>query len=340
MSFSSAFGVDLGTGSVKVYNPKNDSINKEENMAAVRNGESVIAVGNEAYEISGRNPKNVELIRPMAGGRIQNALIAEAVLHTLLGRASGRGTPGFHPELYFAVPTDITGIERKTYTTIAKKGRYRSAGILLVERPIADALALGIPILNTDGAILINIGYQNTEISVIADRHVIFSQMIPVGGHDFTVSIQDGIRKKNSFAVSESTAQRLKITLCRLNEDRGEGCKVRGIDLDSGLPRDGIVSSANVISCVRRKTDELSLSLKKVMERIPPHIREIASREGIFMTGGSTRIPGSETYFTEALGCPVRVSEYHELSTVCGLKAVMTHRELGHWAYPAGKALY
>ncbi|MEE8885598.1 MAG: rod shape-determining protein [Eubacteriales bacterium] len=338
MALSAIYGMDLGSDSVKIYDEKNNSIKKEVNMAAVRDKRTLIAVGNDAYEMYEKTPQNVETIRPIERGRIQNALMMEAVLHTLLGRYGEYH--GFHPLLYFSVPTDMTEIERRTYTTIARKGKFRNARIFLVEKPIADALAMGVPILSTSGAVLVNIGYESTALSVIVNRQVIISQVIPIGGHLFTSEIVEGIRKKNSFSVSEHTAERLKITLCRLDEDRGEGCKVGGIDIDSGLPRNGVVSSANVISCVRKRTDELCNQLRKVMQRIPPHIREIVAVDGIHVSGGSSRIPGMGEYMSERIGFPVSVSEYHELSTVCGLKAVITNEEYRHLAYPSVKSLY
>lgn len=46
----------------------------------------------------------------------------------------------------------------------------------LVDKPIADALALGIPINRTKGSMIVNIGAQSTEISVIANTRVIFPE--------------------------------------------------------------------------------------------------------------------------------------------------------------------
>jgi rod shape-determining protein MreB len=337
MTFDRAFGVDLGTGSVRIYDQKNDRILKEFNVAALRNGNTVISVGNDAYALTGRTPLNIEIIHPMARGHIQNARMMEAVLHTLLGRCGGFA--GLRPAVFFSVPVNITAIEKSTYTTVTKKGRFRNASVFLVEKPVADALALGIPVLNTDGAVLINIGEQSTEVAVIADRRVIITQTIPVGGMHFTAEIKDSIRRRNSFIVSENTARRLKMTLCRLDRDPGDGCKVGGIDLDSGLPRNGIVSSASVISSVKRMLESICGDILKLMERFPPHIQEIAVKDGIYVTGGSARIPGLSDYLSLQLGCPVSIPGLYELSTVNGLKAVMTHRELTHWAVPSGRPL-
>jgi rod shape-determining protein MreB len=282
-----------------------------------------------------KTPENMEIIAPLGNGRIHNVLMMEAVLHTLLGRCAG--SVGMRPILYFSVPVDMTEIERRAYTTIACKGRFRKAKVYMVEKPIADAITFGIPLQTTEGTILVNIGAQCTEVSVIADRRVIISRMIPLGGQSFSSAIVDGIRKKNHFHVSMRTARRLKITLTSLEEERNEGCKVKGIDTDSGLPRDGIVSSANVSACVEEVVSRIAAELIRILERIPPQVRINALARGICFTGGSMRIPGIREYFEYRLGCPVIVSDNYEMSTICGLKEIISNDRLQHWAYIPGK---
>lgn len=70
----------------------------------------------------------------------------------------------------------MTEIERRSYYTIAHKGALKNCRMYLVDKPIADALALGIPINRTKGSMIVNIGAQSTEISVIANTRVIFPE--------------------------------------------------------------------------------------------------------------------------------------------------------------------
>ncbi len=329
------YGVDLGTGTAKIYDSRNDRITGETNMVAVRNEEDVFAIGNDAYEMFEKNPEDIRLIRPMNNGRIQNVLMTEAVLHTLLRRTANY--VGYSPVLYFAVPVDMTEIERRAYSTVARKGRFRRSKIFLIEKPIADAIDFGIPILHTHGAMILNIGETSTEVSVIADRRVIMSRTILIGGSHFTEAIVSGVRRKNGFLISSRTAERLKITLADLGRDPVEGCKVQGIDTDSGLPRDGIVSSYNVSVSVADEVRRLLDELNHIMERIPPQIRDIIKNDGIYLTGGGARTKGIDSFIGALLNCPVAVSPHYELSTVYGLREIMNRDELQHWAYVPGK---
>lgn len=335
MQIRNVYGIDLGTSTVKIYDQKKDTIIKEKNMIAIRNREQVIAVGNDAYEMHERTPSNIEVITPMSSGRIANVLMVEAVLHTLLCRCNHY--MGYHPELYFSVPTDMTEIERRSYYTIAHKGRLKNCRMYLVDKPIADALALGIPLNRTRGSMIVNIGAQSTEISVIADARVIFGKTVPIGGKQFNESICNLNRRKNNFQIGLKTAKRLKIALADLDCDRMEGRKVRGVDGTTGLPMEGIVTSSVVNEAILADVYRLGEEIKHALERTPPQIHNHICKEGIYLTGGSTRLPNIDRFLTRQLGCSVQLSQYYDLCTICGLKELINHEALHRWAYTVKK---
>ena len=167
------YGIDLGSNMIKIYSQNSNEILKEKNMIAIRNKDTVLAVGDVAYEIYEKNPTNVKVSSPMLNGMIANISHLEIMLQLLLDKTER--SVGRHPVIYFAVPVDMTEIEKRAYYSIAQTGRLRKSKVLLVERPIADALALGIPIMRTKGSMIVNIGAATTEISVIADSRVIIS---------------------------------------------------------------------------------------------------------------------------------------------------------------------
>ena len=77
--------------------------------------------------------------------------------------------------------------------------------------------------------------------------------------------------------------------------------------------------------------------LKHALERTPPQIHDHIQKEGIYITGGSTRIPNIDRYLSRQLGCPVQLSQYYDLCTICGLKELITHDALHRWAYTVNK---
>ena len=325
----------MGTGSVKIYDRNSDSVIKESNMIAIRDRESVFAVGNEAYEISEKTPESIELITPMSAGRVQDVLMMEAVLHSLLRKYVRFA--GYSPVLFFSVPLDMTELERRAYVSLAKKGRFRRSRIFFVEKPFADAFSMGISPVTAKGTMIVDLGAQSTEVSILSDGRVIISRTIDFGGESFDAAIVSGVKKKNGLTVSRRTAHRLKITLANLYRDPQEGCKVAGIDADSGLPRDGVISSYTVSSCVREVLQEIALEIRRLLERIPPQIQSALMQEGIWLTGGCVRIPGMEKFLTKELQYPVQASELCEYGTVSGLQQVIRNPELRSYSFATVK---
>lgn len=325
------YGIDLGSNMIKIYSQKSNEILKEKNMIAIRNKEDILAVGDEAYEMFEKNPDNVEVTSPMSGGMIANISQLEIVLQMLLektGRSAGR-----HPVIYFAVPVDMTEIEKRAYYAVAQSGRFRKSKVLLVERPIVDALALGIPIIKTKGSMIVNIGAATTEVSVIADARVIISKLIPMGGDHFNQDILTNIRRRNNFFVSLRTAGRLKMALADLKQEKKQARKIVGIDCISGLPRERVVTSATINESILNSVKGIAAQIKTFLERTPPQIHKVILSEGIYLTGGSTMIPNIDRVLSEQIGCPILLSKYYDLCTVYGLKEIVTHDALHHWAF-------
>lgn len=325
------YGIDLGSNMIKIYSQKSDEILKERNMIAIRNKEQILAVGDEAYEMYEKSPANVEVSSPMSNGMIANISHLEILLQTLLERTS-RST-GRHPVIYFAVPVDMTEIEKRAYYSVAQRGRFRKSKVLLVERPVADALALGIPIIKTRGSMIVNIGAATTEISVIADSRVIISKIVPLGGDHFNQDILNNIRRRNNFFVSLRTAGRLKASLADLKQERKLARKIVGVDCVSGLPRERIVTSATINESILSSVNKIAEEIRTFLERTPPQIHKVILAEGIYLTGGSTRIPYIAQVISRQVGCPILLSQYYDLCTIYGLKEIITHDALHHWAF-------
>ena len=320
------YGIDLGSNMIKIYSQNSNEILKEKNMIAIRNKDTVLAVGDEAYEIYEKNPTNVKVSSPMLNGMIANISHLEIMLQLLLDKTER--SVGRHPVIYFAVPVDMTEIEKRAYYSIAQTGRLRKSKVLLVERPIADALALGIPIMRTKGSMIVNIGAATTEISVIADSRVIISKVIPVGGDRLT---------QDNFSISERTAGRLKLSLANLEKDTKDARKIIGIDCVSGLPRERVITSAAVNEAIVPAVREIITEIRAFLERIPPQIHRVILSEGIYLTGGSTHLPYIDRIVSRQIGCPILLSHYYELCTVYGLKEIITHDALHHWAFTPKK---
>lgn len=303
----------------------------EKNMIASR-GHKIIAVGNEAYEMFEKSPAEVSVCSPMSFGMIANLELQEIVLYSMIRRIDH--ILGVGSVMFFTVPLDMTAVEKRAYFNVANGYWLRKNRVYMVESPIADALAMGVDLDDPTGNMVVNMGAQSTEMSIITGGRIIISKKIPIGGRQMNESICTEIRKRYNLQLGTRTAKRLKMVMGRLSDQRKGVRKVVGIDCISGLPREEVISSYVVNDGIMNCVNEIAAEMKTFLERTPPQITYHVAKEGIYLTGGSTRVPYIDQYLASYTGFAFNLSPLYENSAVTGLEKIMKNRELRKWAQP------
>ena len=128
-------GIDLGTANVLVYVKGKGIVITEPSVVAVSDDNRIVAVGEDAREMIGRTPSNIQAIRPMKDGVIADYVITEAMLRHFISKAT-RGRIGFNrPEVMISVPAGVTSVEKRAVRDAALKAGAREA--YLIEEPLA-----------------------------------------------------------------------------------------------------------------------------------------------------------------------------------------------------------
>ena len=331
MLFETTYGIDLGSSSVKVYSLFKNKSYMEKNMIASR-GHKIIAVGNEAYEMFEKSPAEVAVCSPMSFGMIANLELQEIVLYSMIRRIDH--ILGVGSVMFFTVPLDMTAVEKRAYFNVANGYWLRKNRVYMVESPIADALAMGVDLDDPTGNMVVNMGAQSTEMSIITGGRIIISKKIPIGGRQMNESICTEIRKRYNLQLGTRTAKRLKMVMGRLSDQRKGVRKVVGIDCISGLPREEVISSYVVNDGIMNCVNEIASEMKTFLERIPPQISYHIAKQGIYITGGSTRLPYLDKYLASYTGFTFNMSDLYEKSAVSGLEKIIKNKELRKWAMP------
>ena len=162
-------GIDLGTANVLIVVDDKGIVLSEPSVVAVDNRiDEVIAVGNEAYKMIGRTPKDIETIKPMMNGVVSDYDNAERMLKgfiSMLGEKKGMGKIVM-PRIMVSIPSDITDVERKAVEDATKQAGARE--VLLIEEPVAAAIGAGIDITKPGGHLVVDIGGGTSDVAVIS----------------------------------------------------------------------------------------------------------------------------------------------------------------------------
>src|SRR3989344_5420991 len=154
--FNKKIGIDLGTANTLVVTPKKGLIINEPTVVAVSVAENkILAVGLEAKEMIGRTPDEIVASRPLRDGVIADYRMTEAMLRYFINKAMA-GVRLFRPEVMIAVPAGITSTERRAVIDAASQAGAKA--VYLIKEPIAAAIGAGIPIGESHGNMIVDVG--------------------------------------------------------------------------------------------------------------------------------------------------------------------------------------
>ena len=134
-------GIDLGTANILVFLKERGIILNEPSLVALdeRTGE-VIAVGERAYQMVGRTPKEINVHHPLKGGVIADIAVTEQLLELFMQKLNLNSWFS-KPDILICTPTNITTVEQKAIIQAAIKCGGRN--IYLEEEPKVAAVGVG-----------------------------------------------------------------------------------------------------------------------------------------------------------------------------------------------------
>ena len=136
MMLAKKIGIDLGTSTVLVYVKGEGIVINEPSLVALnRDGNKILAVGRQAFEMVGRTPETINIVRPMREGVIADFVVTEGMLHYFIARVQGRQRI-FKPEVMICVPSGVTSVERRAVTEAAISAGAKQAW--LIDEPRAQ----------------------------------------------------------------------------------------------------------------------------------------------------------------------------------------------------------
>ena len=324
MFFSNMIGVDLGTDTLKLRDRSGEKFMENRDMIAVRD-RKVLAIGNEAYEMYEKNPASVRVSRPMTGGVIASSSDMEHVLTYTLKKFTSfsQKTAG----ICIAVPSQVTPVEQRAFYNVCNT-TLSPGRVHLVEKGIADAISIGLPVLGPEGHMIVNIGADTTEITVISDGKVVIGRTLKEGGFSLDDDIVTMIRRKFNISIGRKTAEQLKNNLAfMINGPRLEQ-KVFGIHTLSGLPKSDMIPALAVSVAVLSTIDRIVDEIRQVVDRTPPILRQDIMKEGIFLTGGVSLLQNLPIYIQKEVSLPVYHIQDPKHSTIRGLVTMINQKEL------------
>ncbi|GBQ63709.1 rod shape-determining protein MreB [Ameyamaea chiangmaiensis NBRC 103196] len=311
---SADMAIDLGTANTLVYVKGRGIVLDEPSVVAiadVRGRKQVLAVGEEAKQMVGRTPGNITAIRPMRDGVIADFEVAEEMIKHFIRKVHNRRSFA-SPQIIVCVPSGSTAVERRAIQESAESAGARK--VYLIEEPMAAAIGAGLPVTEPSGSMIVDIGGGTTEVAVISLGGIVYARSARVGGDKMDEAIISYIRRNHNLLIGESSAEKIKIELGSAMmpddpNDPGPLREVKGRDLINGVPREVIVSQAQIAESLSEPVSQIVDAVSTALENTPPELAADIVDKGIVLTGGGALLYRLDEVLRHATGLPVTVGE-------------------------------
>lgn len=327
---NNAFGIDLGTNNIKIYNRADDEVFVEKNMIAIENKKTLFAYGDSAFEMYEKAPSNISISYPLSNGVIADIQNMETLIKYYMSDLMKNNIKP--ADYYIAVPWDVTEVEKRAFKDLIKESDVKAKKVMIVDKAVADGLGLGIDVKNSQGVLVVNVGFDTTEISILSLGGIVLSKLIKVGGRKFDEAIKAAIRREYSLIIGGKTAEIVKISLLDLEENQ-IGAIVYGRDIVSGLPVEREIPTALVDECLTEHFNTIIDNIKVILERTPPELAADIYRHGIYLTGGASQVSKLAQLMSKGTGLKVNVSENPVTSVALGLAKIINDDNYRNVAY-------
>jgi rod shape-determining protein MreB len=325
--FSNDIGIDLGTANTLVYLRDHGIVINEPSVVAVNQKTgTVVAIGTQAKQMLGRTPGHIVAVRPLVDGVISNFEVTEEMLAYLIGKSNRVSKKSVRPRVVIGVPSGITSVEVRAVYDAAKNAGAREVHI--IEEPMAAAIGIKLPVKDPVGNMIIDIGGGTTDIAVISLGGIVRAKNLHIAGDRLNNDIINYVRDEFRVLIGERTAESVKIAIgSALKGASPMEAVIRGRDLVTGLPREVIVTDADIREALAPSVAILVESIKEVIETTPPEVLSDVMSRGIILVGGGALLRGLDQLLTQSLSVPVYVANDPLTAVARGTGIVLENME-------------
>lgn len=319
--FATDIAIDLGTANTLIYiKGKGIVLNEPSIVAYDKNSKRIIALGNKAKEMLGREHKEIRVTRPMRDGVIADFEIAEGMIRAFIKRV--RAGVLSSRRVVMAVPSGVTEVEKRAVRDSAEHAGAKE--VHLIAEPMAAAIGIGIDVDAAVGNMIIDIGGGTTEIAVIALSGIVNEESIRIAGDEMNYAIMQFFKRNHNILIGERTAEAIKCEVGSAVPLKEEiTIQVKGRDLVGGIPKTTEVSSVEIREALNESVIQIIEAIRQTLERTPPELSADILDRGVMLTGGGALLKGLDERIKMETNLPVHVADDPLTAVVLGTGKVI-----------------
>jgi rod shape-determining protein MreB and related proteins len=322
--------IDLGTANTLIYSRNRGIVCNEPSVVALRcdtrGVRKVLAVGSEAKAMLGRAPGSVMVARPLSDGVIADFEAAREMLRHFIRRVRKRRFL-FRPRVVISVPPEISAVEKRAVRESAESAGARE--VILMNEPIAAALGAGLPILEPQGSMIVDIGGGTSDVAVLSMGAIVASRSLRTAGDKMDRAIIDQVKRRHNLRIGERTAEMLKLMLgSAIAEPETKTLEIMGRDELTGHPKTVEIDDEEIRDALRGPVNQVVESVHLVLEQTPPELLKDVAENGVVLTGGGALLRNLDVLISQEIGVTARISDDPLSAVVNGAGRIVEEPEL------------
>ena len=325
--FTDDLAIDLGTVNTLIFAPDRGVVLNEPSAVAIhRYTGEVLEVGAEAYKMLGREPKDVEVYRPVRGGTIENFDAVEKMLKAFIGRALGGGHRRSH--VVIGVPGSSTSLEQRSVRDAARDAK--ATRVDLVDEGLCAAFGAGLRQDDERAHLVVDIGGGTTNVAIIASGAVVSSHSLPAAGNAMDQAIIDYVRAKYEMQLGERTAENIKKQLGNVAPDCEGKLEIVGKQVTDGLAKVVEIEASEVREALEPVVAEIIEGARRAIEESKPEVTADIYQTGLILTGGGALLGGVAERLQRDLRLHVAVADEPLVAVALGAGRLLTDKARLH----------
>ena len=328
--FKHELAIDLGTVNTLIYDPDRGILLNQPSVVAIDkyDGE-VVSVGHQALKLLGREPRGIEVHRPIRGGTIFNFEVTQKMLRSFLASVSDGYRRG---HFIVGTPGSATAVEQRSVRAAAHDAGARRVD--LVDEGLAAGLGAGVSFDDERAHLIVDVGGGTTNIAVIASGGVVASTSLQAAGNAMDESIRDYIRSKHCLHIGEYTAEAIKKDLGTLADETVDEderhMEVVGKHLLDGSACAVKIAAEEIREALEPIISEVVIGVRRIIEEAQPEAVADIYYSGVILTGGGSMLRGMKERLQNELKLHVSVPEDPITTVVVGAGSLLSRPDHLH----------
>ncbi len=321
------FSIDLGSKFITIVQHERGGssrlVLREPAIAIVTKAHNRLEIrdaGFRAQNVMTGSLGGAKVIEPIREGVIVDEEMATKLLAYFLEKITPKSIFKPHVNAIVSICSSSTGSDRQAVEKCCLKAGISE--VTLVEAPLSL-----LSYTNSIGGLFVDIGGGKTEIAAVTNHGIAAGCTVNIAGDAFNKAIIDYIFERYGVRLGEFTVEHLKQSALSFYIGDEGSYAVSGGGRD-GNPKSVFVTADDLRNAVIDIVDDVIEVIISVIDQAPPELSAEILRKGIFISGGSLRIPGLKDYMEQALELPITVLEDLETAVAKGGANFFDNKEL------------